>query len=593
MEMEKDKIIAATEMAAASDVVKLTCDRIEALAGGHGMLNLAIFSVANVITEELLRGESLHVKFANARRLPVDDIIEKGIKTAKRAGADSANAALITATLMYFAGAEAQVGVPAGNRKLGATARMLAGVDRCGVSNIPTGKMNSKISGFPAVAAINQAMMDGTLSRINGRDIPEGVFGAVYGHSALGEDYIWPSLAENGARIGTQAMLDAMAGAGIRPNALYASVLGAAAILEIIHPDAEVPESEGKYGRTSSAYLVGRSAARTAGLPDKLHLRLTDEEFDTYQVIGDMGLILKDVGGPSVVGMIAFSEILQAFREFSTGFHNSPLGHMTPYIMAAMKALSKPDANKDDLARRLIDERNKESLDPENTLVCINIVARKAAELLPGPVTQFLINATEPIRTKAIYDRAVFTYEQLTQGVEIDQIARVLDDRRVAVIEHGTAVCFKNRTGDDVTLKFTKLDRAARRTGKVVQKYLAFDPLVNIDLTVNEKHAVIEHFTDRFLPEASMKQHPDLVWAASYATPATAEIMNGGNNLLNIIVPVCVCAIMGIHTPEEAAVLAEPACYITCAIPGGKANASAVGKLAKQIYEFLSHNYER
>lgn len=313
------KILASVETAALNDMVNLTSDRIEALAGGHGMVNMALFSIANVITEELLRGESLEIKFANARHLPVDDIMEKAIKTAKASGADAANAALLTACIMYLAGSAAQVGIPAGNRKLGATARMLAGVDRCGVSAIPTSKMNSKISAFPAVQAIYEAAVRGELCSINGKSIPANVGGAIYGHSALGEDYIWPEVAKKGAEIGTQAMLDAMHGVGIGGNAFQAAVLGAAAILEIIHPDAEVPEECGTYGRTSSVYLVGKAAARTAGLPEKLHMRVTGQEYDTAHVVGDVGLILKDIGGPSVVGMMSFVEIFPALRNGFVG----------------------------------------------------------------------------------------------------------------------------------------------------------------------------------------------------------------------------------------------------------------------------------
>ena len=235
----KCRVISAVEMASVSNISNLTNDRIEALAGGHGMVNMAIHTVANVITDELLKGEKLSIEFADARRLPIDDIMEKAVKVAKKSGADGANAALITACIMYLAGSAAQVGIPAGNRKLGATARMLAGVDRSGVAAIPTAKMNNKISAFPAVLAINKAMLEGTLSTLDGRNVPMNVGGGpLYGHSALGEDYVWPELAVNGARIGTQAMLDAMAGAVMVPHPFTAAVLGAAAILEIIHPDA-------------------------------------------------------------------------------------------------------------------------------------------------------------------------------------------------------------------------------------------------------------------------------------------------------------------------------------------------------------------
>src|SRR5699024_1912805 len=138
---------------------------------------------------------------------------------AKKAGCDSANAALLSATMMYLAGSVAQVGIPAGNRKLGALARILAGVDRCGVAMIPTAKMNNKISGFPAVQAIYQAMAEGKITEIDGRKVPQNIAGsAFYGHGSLGEDYAYPQLAENGARIGTKAMQDALAGAGMSPH---------------------------------------------------------------------------------------------------------------------------------------------------------------------------------------------------------------------------------------------------------------------------------------------------------------------------------------------------------------------------------------
>ena len=58
---EFSSVFAAVEAAALNDVVNLTSDRIEALAGGHGMVNMALFSVADVIVEELQKGQSLEV----------------------------------------------------------------------------------------------------------------------------------------------------------------------------------------------------------------------------------------------------------------------------------------------------------------------------------------------------------------------------------------------------------------------------------------------------------------------------------------------------------------------------------------------------
>jgi hypothetical protein len=126
----RERAILATIAGVTANVDWLTSDRIEALTGGHGMLNLPVIAIADALAVELLRGADLNVKFANVARQPIDDLLAKAIDAARSAGADAANAALLSATLLYLAGAQAQVGIPAGNRKLGASARMIAGVDR-------------------------------------------------------------------------------------------------------------------------------------------------------------------------------------------------------------------------------------------------------------------------------------------------------------------------------------------------------------------------------------------------------------------------------------------------------------------------------
>lgn len=590
---EKSRVISAAEMASISNVSNLTADRVVALTGGHGMVNMAIHTVANVIAEELLKGRKLSIEFADVKRLDIEDLMEKAIKAAKATGADGANAALITACIMYLAGSKAQVGIPAGNRKLGATARMLAGVDRSGVAAVPTAKMNNKLSGFPAVSAIYQAMMDGKLTSINGKNVPQFVAGGpLYGHSALGEDIVWPEMAENGARIGTQAMLDAMAGAGMHPHGFTAAILGAAAILEIIHPDAEVPEGSGTYGRTSSVYLVGQSAAKTAGLPEKIHIKVTGEEYETAKVIGDVGLIIKDIGGPSVIGMMAFDEIFAAFEylEIFSGFSgspvNAPIGHIGAYAVVGMKALIQDNADADTVAKMIAAEREGCTLDPEVAMLCINIISRKANEIYSGPVTNMLIKATDAAKAKALHVRAEYAYDELSAGKTLEEIVRTLDDQRVAKVEENASNILSSVFGTQIKIKVDKITNGARRTAKVSRKYLAFDPLVDVTVTMGDKTAVMNNFVHEVIPEVSKGKREDVAWAVPLAAVPIDELVLASVSLLNLVVPAAVASAMKLHEPKEAAGIAEKAAYISAAIPGGKAAATEVAKLALEIAEY-------
>ena len=61
----------AVMTAATSRVDLLTNDRLEALTAGHGMLNIAVWSIANVIVEERSRGADVSLEFANRQNLPV------------------------------------------------------------------------------------------------------------------------------------------------------------------------------------------------------------------------------------------------------------------------------------------------------------------------------------------------------------------------------------------------------------------------------------------------------------------------------------------------------------------------------------------
>lgn len=581
--LERDRAVVAAITAATANIDWLTNDRIEALTGGHGMLNLPVIAIADVLATEILRGTQVEVKFANERRQPVDDLLAKAIGVAKSAGADAANAALLAAVMLYLAGAQAQVGIPAGNRKLGATARMIAGVDRCGVAAIPTGKMNNKISGFPAVLAINQAMMAGTLSPIDGRKVPPGIAaGPIFGHSTLGEDIVFPTMAERGARIGTQAMLDAFAGAGILPHPFSAALFGAAAILEIIHPDADVAEQYGPYGKVTSAFVAGSTAAVTAGLPPELHFRLTGIAVSTGKLMGDLGLILKDIGGPTVIGMMALNEIMQVFEEFHR-LTDPPLGHLCADSVAVFHALLQPGADSREVAGRLAGQRIEKSIDPDTTMLSMNTVARKATNVQRGPVTDALILASEPRRIDALYRRAMRAYDELTSGRPLAGVVRALDEERQATVEQRVGAHIERLTGKPARIRLKRIAPAARRQSRMALKWFVFDASIDIELTLDGVTTSLDGFVHELAPKVARGEAPELAPLMSLAAPLAAELVVAANNIVNVTVPAAMAAALGLHTPAEAAEIAEGAAYLSAGIPGSKARAESVALVAKRI----------
>lgn len=576
----RDKAILAAVAGATARIDWLTNDRIEALTGGHGMLNLPVIAIADVLATEILRGTQVEVKFANERRQPVDDLLAKAIGVAKSAGADGANAALLSAVMLYLAGAQAQVGIPAGNRKLGATARMIAGVDRCGVAAIPTGKMNNKISGFPAVLAINQAMIAGTLSPIDGRKVPPGIAaGPIFGHSTLGEDIVFPAMAERGARIGTQAMLDAFAGAGILPHAFSAALFGAAAILEIVHPDADVAEQYGPYGKVTSAFVAGSTAASTAGLPAELHFRLTGIAVPTGRLLGDLGLILKDIGGPTVIGMMALNEIMQVFEEFHR-MTDPPLGHLCADAVAVFHALLQENANADAIAASLGARRAADSVDPDTTLLSMNAVAHKATMLARGPVTDTMILASEPHRIDALYRRAAFACDRFTQGATLADVVGELDAQRQRTIEQRTSALLSRKTGKRIDMRMTRIAPGARRDSKMARKWFVFDAAIDVEVSVDGVKHDLRGFIHELAPKLARGDSPELAGLASMVAPMVGEVLVAANSIVNVTVPAAMAAALGLHTPEQAAEIAESAALISAGIPGSKARAERAATIA-------------
>jgi len=582
-----DKVEIAVLSGVTANVDTLTNDRLEALTGGHGMVNMAVWSIANVIVEEKSRGADTSLQFANARRLPVDDVIHKCVAAAVSAGAEAGNASLLTAVLLYLAGTPSQVGVPAGNRKLGALARMAAGVPRCGVATIPTAKSGNKISGFPAVKAIYDAGMEGRLTEVDGRKIPAGVTPLFIGHAALGEEHAIREISYNAGRIGTQAMLDAQAGFGIRPEPFWMAVFGAAAALEIVHPDAWTM-APGSSNVEKSAFLVGKGAVDAAGLPAQLHVECTGEIYDTATLVGDLGLILKDAGAPTVVGMLSLRDALQIFKEPVSPFRATtpPLGHVSAEAVLAMKLLlSGVDAGRAaDAIAALLDEKR---VDAAMAQFALNTLARKAEQVMRGPVTDLLLRATEPVRTRLLRETIELCHQMLAEGKTIEETVGELERRRLAAVNAGSSRVLSRAMGKDVSVEVTRVAPRGHKSGPRA-RWWVFDMDIDAVLTIEGRRRNISGLAHEAVLSAALENDPELAAAVGPACLPASELCLSAHTIINVTVPAAMAAVMGLMSSVEAAERAEKAAFITAAFPGALMRATEAAERAVRIAGVLS-----
>jgi hypothetical protein len=117
----------------------------------------------------------------------------------------------------------------------------------------------------------------------------------------------------------------------------------------------------------------------------------------------------------------------------------------------------------------------------------------------------------------------------------------------------------------------------------MARRWLAFDPSIDVEITVDGVTTRLENFVDKVVPAVVKGERTDVAWAVSLVAPAVGEVLVAGNVIINVTVPAAMAAVLGRCTPEEAADKAAAAAFVSAGIPGAKLRAESAAKMAARI----------
>jgi hypothetical protein len=227
--------------------------------------------------------------------------------------------------------------------------------------------------------------------------------------------------------------------------------------------------------------------------------------------------------------------------------------------------------------------RMQTSIDPDTTVLSMNTVARKAAQVRRGPVSETLLLASEPGRTDALYRRAAKSYDALSKGGSLDALVRELDRERQTTVEQRVNARVTKQLGKDIRIHLTKIAAGARRQSKMARRWLAFDADIDAQISVDGVTTELPGFVHDLVPKVARGERSDVAWAITPVAYVVGELLVAGNSIVNVTVPAAMAAVLGLHTPAEAAEIAERAAYVSAGIPGSKARAESAAMLACDI----------
>ncbi|GAB4252894.1 MAG: hypothetical protein Kow00129_13780 [Thermoleophilia bacterium] len=575
----------------------LTTEKFDAVLGGFGAFNLGVWAAANVVAKEMEKGRAIKVDVSNERRADIEDVAAKVVKSLMSNGADPSNASLLAATLLYWAGGNVTAGIPAPNRKLAAVCRMAAGAPAGRVSTLPTEKLNNKITGFAAVKAMYDAMENEVLAPWPGKITPRGVAGSpVTGHTRVGEDLLFPELAQRLVKIGVDGMMRAYNSVGIKPCRWMSGLFASAAALEILHPDAYVGEEWGPFLKTRTPYVCGLAAVEAAGMPEKIHIRGTGEELETAKVVGDLAMIIKDAGQPTVVGMIMFNEVNALIAEGpvlgvgrSGGPLLLPLTHWCTSAALALYLLGK--GKEEEEVADVIERTMQDFFQSEHATVATNILARRANFLERGPVTRAVMLGTEPGLTGSLFRRVERANEMLKAGQSVTEVTETFEQEREQALGEGVARIFSKVLDKDIEyVKYLNVcPGSGRRTHAFAKKYFAFDGHVDVEVKVDGQVHSFQNILAETIPDALMEQDEEKLAVIETFAAGAVDLLNAGAVAMDVVVPAAVAAARGVPPEEAVEQAAEGACTsMSIPVPSIHETARLAHRISRKIAETVS-----
>jgi len=141
--------------------------------------------------------------------------------------------------------------------------------------------------------------------------------------------------------------------------------------------------------------------------------------------------------------------------------------------------------------------------------------------------------------------------------------------------------------GKDIKLEFPVLRAQSRRSDSFTAKHFGFDAYIDCKLVVDGTEIMLEDLSGKVVPDVVLNKKAEMKDPVALASAAVQELMYVGHTIINITVPAAVAVAMGKMGPKEAAKEAAEGAWLSNSIPGPKAVARDVAKLAGKLAKEL------